>query len=281
MPAGERRVRCALCMLMGRLVAWPRPLPSEPMLLLLGERARPWEVALANGEMPGPSCTPAPAAEAATVPGGGVTRPVPPTAATPGAMPSARAFARCDLMACSASASTFLHPAVGGQAAGRVRGLGRRSRRGRLALEKGCGQLGAHVCGTGHMRLWRRLCLCQLRQRSAACFGAVCLPSTAGQCSQTCSKCMCFSPGLGDDGAHARKRFERAGACILLLHRRCCRCCCCAASLCCAAAGAGAWHQGLAVGHGWRRGAARVGASVKLRAAAAHLLLRGARGGAL
>lgn len=107
MLAGERRERCALCMLMGRLVAWPSPPPSELMLLLLGERAMPWDVALANGEMPGPSCA-GTATEGTTVPGGGVTRPVPPGVAVPGVKPSARALARCDLMACSASASTFL-----------------------------------------------------------------------------------------------------------------------------------------------------------------------------
>ncbi len=113
MPAGDRRDRCTLCMLMGRLVAWPSPAASEPMLLLLGERAMPWDVALAKGEMAGPSCAPTAATEGTTVPGGGVTRPVPPAGvAEPEVRPSARAFARCDLMAWSASASTFLQRSV-------------------------------------------------------------------------------------------------------------------------------------------------------------------------
>ena len=125
-PAGERRARGGAppCIEMGRLLAWPSPVAS-PRLLALGERTMPWEVALANGETAGPSWPPPAATEASAAPGGGVTRPVPLTAAGPaGAWPSARALARCDLMACSASASTFLRHQWG--RGGEGRGQGRR-----------------------------------------------------------------------------------------------------------------------------------------------------------
>lgn len=132
-----RRPRWPACAAMGSEVAWHRAvplgaaLPPSPAATLdaLGARARPWLVAAEKGETPAPPST-APASGAV----GGVTRPgapplpgtgnEPPAERPPGGCPSARARARCDLIACSASASTLLQGKWGGRADGHARGVG-------------------------------------------------------------------------------------------------------------------------------------------------------------